>query len=123
LLTSGCGQLGLGKAKNPVEQLVTLCKDENYKEAAKHMRSMGTDQSKKDQTANYESGDDKEKRQIEISCKQFKSLSEVKYTVGQERSEQGLSVYDVEIKQGSNKITQLWAFRKSGDDYVLVDID
>jgi hypothetical protein len=110
-------------AKNPVEQLITLCKDDNYKEAAKHMRYPGMDQSKKDKTADYESGDADEKRQIEMSCRRFKALANMSYAVSPERTEQGFYVYDVEVKEGSKTNKQLWAFRKSGDEYVLVDID
>ena len=118
-----CGKPGLGTAKNPVEQLITLCKDGNYKEAAKHMRYPGTDQSKKDKTADYESGDANEKRQVEMSCQRFKAMTNMTYTVSPERMEQGFYVYDVEVKEGSKTDKQLWAFRKSGSDYVLVDID
>jgi hypothetical protein len=123
-LSPACSKLGVETtAKNPVEQLVTLCKEDNLKEAAKHMRYPGMDKAKKDETANYESGDADEKRQIEMSCKRFKALSTMNYTVSPERSEQGFNVYDVEVKEGTKTNKQLWAFRKSGNDYVLVDID
>jgi hypothetical protein len=112
-----------GGAKNPVEQLITLCKDDNYKEAAKHMRYPGTDQSKKEMTANYESGEAEEKRQIEMSCRRFRGMAAMSYTVSSERMEQGFYVYDVELKVEGKTDKQLWAFRKSGADYVLVDID
>lgn len=110
-------------ADNPVNQLVALCKDDNYKEAAKHMRYPGMDKSKKDQTADYESGDAEEKRQIEMSCKRFKALSDMKYNVSSERIEQGFYVYDVEANVDGKTDKQLWAFKKTGNDYVLIDID
>ena len=122
-LSAACGQLGSGTAKNPVEQLLTLCKDQNYKEAAKHMRYPGLDPSKKDKTADYETGDADEKQQIERSCKKHKALSDMSYTVSTERMSQGFYVYDVEIKDKGKTVKQLWAFKKSGNDYVLVDID
>lgn len=122
-LSAACGQLSSGTEKNPVEQLLTLCKDDNYKEAAKHMRYPGMDQSKKDKTADYESGDADEKQQIERSCKRHKAMADISYTVSPERMEQGFYVYDVEVEDKGNTHKQLWAFRKSGDDYVLVDID
>lgn len=111
------------KANNPVDELIALCKDDNLKEAAKHMRYPGMDKSKKDQTADYESGDADEKRQVEMSCKRFKAMSSMSYTVSPERMEQGFYIYDVEVKVGGKSEKQLWAFRKSGADYVLVDID
>lgn len=110
-------------AKNPVEQLIALCKADNYTEAARHMRYPGRDQSRKDQTANYESGDAEEKRQVEMSCRRFRAMAGLSYTVSPERMEQGFYVYDVEIKVEGKTEKQLWAFRKSGADYVLVDID
>jgi hypothetical protein len=122
--STACSKSSVGTtAKNPVEQLITLCKDDNYKEAAKHMRYPGMDKSKKEQTANYESGEADEKRQIEMSCKSKKALANMSYTVSLERMHQGFHVYDVEVKEGSKTNKRLWAFRKSGDDYVLVDID
>lgn len=122
-LSAACGKSGSGTAKNPVEQLITLCKDDNYKDAAKHMRYPGIDPSKKDQTANYEAGDENEKQQIEKSCKKHKVMANMSYTVSPERMEQGFYVYDVEVKNESKTVKTLWAFKKSGDDYVLVDID
>lgn len=122
-LSAACGQLGSVTAKNPVEQLVTLCKDDNYKEAAKHMKYRGIDQSRKDKTADYESGDAVEKEQIERSCKKHKYMADMSYTVSPEQMSQGFYVYDVEIKDKGKTHKQLWAFKKLGDDYVLVDID
>ncbi|MBK6749468.1 MAG: hypothetical protein KA956_00110 [Pyrinomonadaceae bacterium] len=119
----GCSLWG-SAAKNPVDQLVTLCKDNKLNEAAKHMRYTGTDKSKKDTSANYDTGDADERRQVEMSCKRFKFMSETTYTVSPERMEQGFHVYDVEVKSGSGKVgKELWAFKKTGSDYILVDID
>ena len=110
-------------AKNPVDQLVALCKADSYAEAARHMRYPGTDRSKQNETANYESGDAEEKRQVEMSCRRFRAMSGLNYTVSPERMEQGFYVYDVEIKAEGKTEKEIWAFRKSGADYILVDID
>ncbi|HKO62166.1 MAG TPA: hypothetical protein VJV03_13465 [Pyrinomonadaceae bacterium] len=110
-------------AENPVEQLIALCKSDNYTEAARHMRYPGTDESKREETANYESGDPEERRQVEMSCRRFRIMSGLNYTVSPERREQGFYVYDVEVTVEGKTEKELWAFRKSGDDYVLVDID
>lgn len=87
------------------------------------MRYPGTDKSKKDLTADYESGDAEEKRQVEMSCKRFKAMSDMKYTVSPERMEQGFYVYDVEANVGGKSDKQLWAFKKTDGNYILVDID
>lgn len=122
VISSGCSFLG-SVAKTPVDQLVTLCKEDKLDDAAKHMRYTGSDSAKKDTSANYATGDANEKRQVEMSCKRFKFMSETTYTVSPERMEQGFYVYDVEVKLREKMDKQLWAFRKSGADYVLVDID
>ena len=82
LLTS-CSQTGPG-AKNPVDELVTLCKNDNYKEAAKHLVYDGDDASKKNQPSNYEQDDAKSKGRVEGNCKRFKSMASMSYTVGAE---------------------------------------
>ena len=123
-VTLGCSYFNVGLSKNPVDNLVALCKDGKLNDAAKHMRYWGQDKSKKDQAGSYDAGDADERRQIEMSCKRFKFMSETTYTVSPERMEQGFYVYDVEVKSGSGKIgKELWAFKKTGSDYVLVDID
>lgn len=118
-----CGLFGTGKSANPVEQLMSLCKDDNFKEAAKHMRYPGMDKAKKDQTADYGSDDPNEKRQIEGECRRFKSGASVPHTISPERTEQGLSVFDVQFNDGAKNKKEIWAFKRSGSDYVLVDID
>lgn len=122
-LSAACSKSNSETAKNPVEQLIELCKQDNYAEAAKHMRYPGMDESRKDQTANYETGDADEKSQIEMSCKRNKALANLSYAVSPERMSQGFYVYDVEVKDGSKISKTLWAFKKSGNDYVLVDVD
>lgn len=122
-LSAACSKLGVNTTKNPVEQLLTLCQEDNLKEAAKHMRYPGLDQSKKDKTADYESGDANEKQQIERSCKKFKAMAALNPTISPERTEQGFFVYDVEVQDKGKSNKQIWAFKKSGNDYILVDID
>ena len=123
VMSSACGLFGIGKTANPVEQLMALCKDDNFKEAAKHMRYPGMDKAKKDQTANYDSDDPNEKRQIEGECRRFKSGAAIPHTISPERTEQGLSVFDVQFNDGAKNKKEIWAFKKAGSDYVLVDID
>lgn len=114
-------------AKNPVEQLITLCKDGNYKEAAKHLinRYKCTDQNYSAACVrNYENSDDKE--EIERDCKSMMKYAGVDYTVGAEQVKQQSGTYyqyDVEVKIGGKTLKEMWFFRKIDGEYVLIDID
>lgn len=124
----GCSYLGVGTPNNPVDQLVSLCKNDKFKEAAKYMKYIGTDPARKDTATNYETGDEKEKRYVEGTCKRYKAMAETPFTVTPfavrpEQTEQGFQVYEVEFKEGRKTIKKLWAFKKSGTDLVLIDVD
>ena len=126
-LTPACSHLGIGAAKNPVDELIGFCKSDNYKEAAKHMLYDGADASKKNKAGNYEQDDARAKERVERSCKQFKAISELGYKVtNEEVKTQGDKtgyLYDVEIKDGAKTEKQKWIFMKMDGTNVLVDID
>jgi hypothetical protein len=111
-------------AKNPVDEIVDLCAESNYNEASKHMIYHGSDKSRgpKD-AANYASDDADSKKQVEITCNQLKAIKTAKHSVGPERSEQGLSVFDVDLEGNGKSTKRIWAFLKTNGTYVLADID
>ena len=121
---SACSTGSITAAKNPVDELVDLCVDGNYNEASKHMIYHGSDKSRGPRdAANYASDDADSKKQVEMICNQMKAMKKVKYTVGPERSEQGLSVFDVNIEENGKSGKRLWAFLKINGKYALADID
>lgn len=120
---SGCNLGSVAAAKNPVDEIVDLCAQSNYDEASKHMIYHGSDKNRVKDAANYASDDPESKKSVEQACNQLKATKTAKHTVGPERSEQGLSVFDVNTEENGKSGKKIWAFVKINGKYVLTDID
>jgi hypothetical protein len=121
---SGCNLGSVTGAKNPVDEIVDLCAQSDYNEASKHMIYHGSDKSRgpKD-AANYATDDPESKKSVEQACNQLKAIKTAKHSVGPERSEQGLSVFDVTLEENGKSTKRVWAFVKINGKYALTDID
>jgi hypothetical protein len=120
---SGCNMGSIMAAKNPVDEIVDLCAESNYNEASKHMIYHGSDKNRVKDAANYATDDPESKKSVELACNQLKAMKTAKHTVGPERSEQGLSVFDVNIEENGKSTKRVWAFVKINGKYALTDID
>ena len=121
-------------AANPVDQLITLCKNKNYKEAIKHVidrnKCRGKD-SPVDCIADYDAMSGDEKQRVERDCERM-VLTYREYKVGPEKElkDKGPIIgYEYEVDflgkdMGKDKpMKSKWIFVKVGADYALYDID